>query len=146
MAQGLLGNKPLSKPVLIEFSGTYITRPRRVNILRHEQNGCHFANNIFRCIFVNEKFYIYFKFHWILFLMIQLTIDPRGHFKNADELVDMKALKLSTLYKIIIFQCMGNLFGVEFQREPLKFHTKYLTHTLKYLIFTHNWNFMSSKI
>ena len=30
-----------------------------------------------------------------------------------------------------IFQCMGKIFCVEFQRFPLKFHTKYLTHTLK---------------
>ena len=26
---------------------------------------------------------------------------------------------------------MGKIFCVEFQRVPLKFHTKYLTHTLK---------------
>ena len=29
-----------------------------------------------------------------------------------------------------IFQCMGKIFCVEFQRVPLKFHTKYLTHIL----------------
>ena len=27
------------------------------------QNGCHFADNIFRCIFVNEKFVFWLKFH-----------------------------------------------------------------------------------
>ena len=37
--------------------------------------------------------------------------------------------------KIHIFQCMGKIFCVEFQRYPLKFHTKYLTHTLKDMIF-----------
>ena len=26
---------------------------------------------------------------------------------------------------------MGKIFCVEFQRSPLKFHTKYLTHSLK---------------
>ena len=35
------------------------------------------------------------------------------------------------LYKSHIFQCMCEIFCVEFQRYPLKFHTKYLTHTLK---------------
>ena len=41
------------------------------------------------------------------------------------------------LYEIIIFQCMGKIFCVEFQREPLKFHAKYLPQTLKdYIFFT----------
>ena len=29
--------------------------------------------------------------------------------------------------------CMGKIFCVEFQRYPLKFHTKYLTHTWRYM-------------
>ena len=42
--------------------------------------------------------------------------------------------------KIHIFQCMVNIFCVEIQRVPLKgvplkFHTKYLTFTLKDSIF-----------
>ena len=60
----------------------------------------------------------------------------RGHFKNTYELINFiifRVLKFSTLYKdCCIFQCMGQIFCVEFQRYPLKFHTKYLTHTLKY--------------
>ena len=36
---------------------------------------------------------------------------------------------------------MGKIFCVEFQRVPLKFHTKYLTHTLKDTIFIQRWNF-----
>ena len=35
------------------------------------------------------------------------------------------------LYKLHIFQCMGRIFCVEIQREPLEFHTKYLTLTLE---------------
>ena len=46
--------------------------------------------------------------------------------------------------KIHIFQCMGKIFCVEFQRYPLKFHTKYLIHTLKDTIFIQHWNFKSS--
>ena len=38
------------------------------------QNGHHFADDIFRCIFVNEKFCISLKCHWSLFLGVQLTI------------------------------------------------------------------------
>ena len=40
---------------------------------------------------------------------------------------------------------MGKIFCVEFQRYPLKFHTKYLTHTLKDMIFIQHWHFFTSK-
>ena len=45
-----------------------------------------------------------------------------------------------------IFHCMGKRFCVEFQREPLKFHIKCLTHTLKETIFIWCWKFRSSQI
>ena len=67
-----------------------------------------------------------------------------GRFKKAYELLNLRALKFSPLNKIHIFQCMGKIFCVEFQRYPLKFHTKYLTHTLKGTIFIQHWNFKSS--
>ena len=58
---------------------------------------------------------------------------PEGRFKNTYELFNLyiRALKISMLYKTHIFQCMGKILCVEFQRVPFKFHTKYLTHTLK---------------
>ena len=73
-----------------------------------------------------------------------LYIEPGGHFKNTYELLNLRALKFSLVEKIYIFQCMGEIFCVEFQRYPLKFHTKYLTHKLKNLIFIQHWNFKSS--
>ena len=69
---------------------------------------------------------------------------PGGRFKNAYELLNLRALKISMLYKSHIFQCMGKIFCVEFQRVPLKFHTKYLAHTLKNKSFMKHWNFKSS--
>ena len=69
-----------------------------------------------------------------------------GHFKNTYELFNLRALKFSTLCKIIIFQCMVKIFCVEFQREPLKFYTKYPTHTMKDFILIQHWNFKSSQI
>ena len=54
-----------------------------------------------------------------------------GRFKN------LRALEISMLYKNHIFQCMGMIFCVELQRVPLKFYTKYLTHTLKDVDFIH---------
>ena len=59
-----------------------------------------------------------------------------GRFKNTYELLNLRALQILMLYKSHIFQCMGKIFCVEFQRVPLKFHTKYLTHTLKDVDFT----------
>ena len=67
-----------------------------------------------------------------------------GRFKNTYELLNLRALKFSYVNKIHIFQCMGMIFCVEFQRYPLKFHTKYLTHTLKDMIFMQFWNFKTS--
>ena len=54
-----------------------------------------------------------------------------GSFKNANDLLNLRALKISMFCENHIFQWMGEIFCVEFQRVPLKFHTKYLTHTLK---------------
>ena len=42
-------------------------------------------------------------------------------------LLNLGTLKIATLYKYCIFQCMGQIFCVEFQRYPLKCHSKYLT-------------------
>ena len=67
-----------------------------------------------------------------------------GRFENTYELLNPKALKISMLYENCIFQCMGKIFGEEFQRFPLKFHTKYLTHALKDVHFIHRWKFKSS--
>ena len=67
-----------------------------------------------------------------------------GRFKNTYELLNLRALKYSRVNKIHIFQCMGKIFCVEFQRYPLKFHTKNLTHTVKDMIFIQHWNFKSS--
>ena len=41
------------------------------------------------------------------------------------------AVIISILYDKRIFQCIGMLFCVEFQRVLLKFHTKYFAHTWK---------------
>ena len=62
-----------------------------------------------------------------------------GGFKNAYELLKLRALKISIFYKNDIFQCIGKIFCVEFQRYSLKFYTKYLIHTLKDMYFIHMW-------
>ena len=67
-----------------------------------------------------------------------------GVSKNTYELLNLRALWFSPVNKICIFQCMDTIFCVEFQRYPLKFHTKYLTHTLRDMDFIQHWNFKSS--
>ena len=69
---------------------------------------------------------------------------PWGCFRNTYELFNLRALKIWTLYRNSIFQCIGKIFCVEFKRCPLKFHTKYLNHTLKDVHFIHRWKFKSS--
>ena len=66
-----------------------------------------------------------------------------GHFKKTYELINLGALKSSLLNKLHIFQCMGKIFWVEFQRAPLKFHTKYLTiENLRAFRFTSVYTFL----
>ena len=47
------------------------------------QNGRHFADNVFRCIFVNEKFFIMIKF--------SLKFVPKGQIDNNTALVEIMA-------------------------------------------------------
>ena len=86
-----------------------------------------------------------FSWSTVDYLLIGMKITHMTDgFKNAYELLNLRALKISMLYKNHIFQCMREILCVEFQRVPLKFHTKYLTHTLKNVDFIHGWKFKSS--
>ena len=84
------------------------------------------------------------KFASSVCLCLFCSIESGGRFKETYELLNLRALKNSPVNKIHIFQCMSKIFCVEFQRYPLKLHTKYLTHTLKDTIFIQHWNFKSS--
>ena len=53
------------------------------------------------------------------------------YLKSAEVLQELRVLKHSPLNEAHIFLCIGKIFCVEFQRVPLKFHTKYLTHASK---------------
>ena len=45
-----------------------------INTLRPGQNYCHFADESFKCICLNKNVRILIKYHWSLFLRVQLTI------------------------------------------------------------------------
>ena len=55
----------------------------RVNILRPRQNGCHFADNSFKCIFFNENACISIE--------ISLKFVPKGPIYNIPALVQIIA-------------------------------------------------------
>ena len=97
-----------------------------------------------------QSLFLYYITFWHIFLLksckdfgcLYMTNNVKievGGVKNTYELLNLRALEF-----IHIFQFMGKIFCVEFQRVPLKFHTKYLTHTLKDNIFVKYWNFQSS--
>ena len=58
-----------------------------VNTLRPRQNGHHFADDIFKCIFFNENI-------WIL-IKISLRIVPKGRINNIPALVQIMAWRRS---------------------------------------------------
>ena len=54
-----------------------------VNTLRPRQNGRHFPDDIFNCIFLNENVWISIK--------ISLNFTPKGPINNIPELVQIMA-------------------------------------------------------
>ena len=54
-----------------------------INTLRLRQNGCHFTDDIFKCIFLNENV-------WIL-IKISLNCIPKGRINNIPSLVQIMA-------------------------------------------------------
>ena len=130
-----------------------------LNTLRPRQNGCHFPDDIFWCIFLNANVWTSNKF--------SLNFVARCPTNNIPGLVQIKAwhrqddkplskptmvrllthiyvtrpqwVKSSHLNKLLIIQSMGKIFCVEFQRAHLKFHTKYLTHIYWLVWFLYNF-------
>ena len=77
-------------------------------------------------------------FHGMYGILGSNTIDIPECFKNTDELLNLRALKFSVVDKILIFQRMGKISCAKFQRYPLTFRIKYLTHTFERYIFLCN--------
>ena len=62
---------------------TIMTADNGLNILRLIQNGCHFTDDVFRCIFVNESVWISLK--------ISLKFVPKVPINNIEALVEIMA-------------------------------------------------------
>ena len=78
--------KNIDNKVLLDQDGTKITN-NNFNTLRQRQNGCHFPDNIFKCICLNENVWISIK--------ISLTFVPRGPIDNISALVQIMAWHLT---------------------------------------------------
>ena len=63
-----------------------------------------------------------------------------GNSKNADELLDSRALIYSPQNEILIFRCVGETFVWNF-KWYLYNSTRYIAHTLKHMVFIQHWNF-----
>ena len=80
------GAKPLFEPMMISsLKYVCITRPQYVNTLRPRQDGGHFPDDVFKCIFVNENAWIAIK--------ISLRFVPKGPINNILALVQIMALR-----------------------------------------------------
>ena len=122
MAWRLSGDKPLSEPMSV----------------------CFFWS-IYASLSLNElklttctQLYVgpWPKWWWIYIIFI--IVAWWGVFRNTYELLNQGAFKLS-------FQCCTNIiYFYVWVRVPLKFHTRYHTHTLKDVYFIQKWIFKSS--
>ena len=70
---------PMGQLSLIQVLWSIISNCKEINTLRPRQNGRHFADDIFKCIFLNEN-------AWIS-LMISLKFVPKVQINNIPALV-----------------------------------------------------------
>ena len=115
-----------------------------INSLRPRQNRCHFADDVFKWYFMNENVWIPIK--------LSLKSVPKGPINNIPALVQIMAWRrtgdkplsepmMTQFNDAYIHHSASMSWGTFFWafednfiiiwREPLKFHTKYLTHSLK---------------
>ena len=78
------GDKPLSEPMMVcLLAHICVAQLQWVNTLMPRQNGRHFADDIFKCIFLNENASIS--------LRISLKFVPKVRFNNISALVQIMA-------------------------------------------------------
>ena len=70
-----------------EFGKSYLAVMLRLDTLRPRQNGCHFADDSFKCIFLNENAWISIE--------ISLKFVPKGPINNISSLVQIMAWRRS---------------------------------------------------
>ena len=90
-----------------------------ITTLRPEQNGRHFAYNIFKCIFWNENFCILIEFHRFIIVVVQLKISvcwfkwwlcacSASHYHYSDVIMSPIAFQITSL--TIVYCLLNRLF------------------------------------
>ena len=69
--------------IIALYTGSSLLQKQAINSSPPGQNGRHFADDIFKCIFMNEKFCISIK--------ISLKFVPKGQIDNKSALVQVMA-------------------------------------------------------
>ena len=59
---------------------------------------------------------LHLKTSCVIYSFILESVCARRHLKNVCELLNMRAPKISTVYKNDKFWCMGKIFCMEFQK------------------------------
>ena len=86
--------------ILINISVYDILFENIIFTLRHRQNGCHFTDDIFKCIFLNENIWISIE--------IPLKFVPKSPIKNIPALVQI-TLWCWSGYKLLSWLMMVSL-------------------------------------
>ena len=119
-----------------------------MNPIQRLISNIHKQNQRWWCL----SFYEYKILDWnkvqtcTIFWSQSFFCEIRGAFQKGYEILKLGALKSSLLNRLHIFKCMDRIFCAEFQRVPLKFHTKYLSNTWKDMTSVPSWKFKSSEI
>ena len=108
--------------------------PVLINTLRPRQNGCHFADDIFHCIFSNENV--------LILINISLKFVPKGQINNIPSLVQImawrrpgdKPLSEPMMVSLLTHVCVTRPQWVKSSEESHDESTKY------YLSFHHKTN------
>ena len=96
-----------------------------IDTLRTRQNGCHFADNIFKCIFLNENVWIPIK--------ISLRFVPKGPIDNIPALVQImawrrpgsKPLSEPMMVNVLMRICVTQPHWVNTWHYPCFWHVTY---------------------
>ena len=78
-----------------------LLRPHCINILRSRQNGCYFADNIFKSIFLNENVWIPIK--------ISLKFVPKSSINNLPALVQIMAFHMDSASEPIMVSLLMHI-------------------------------------
>ena len=93
-----------------------------LNTLRLRQNGRHFPDDIFKCIFFNENVWIFIKISLRLFLRVQLTIFHHWFIKwlGVGQATSHCLTTVPAVYHTVIDQTKLSQMAAEISRDIME--------------------------